>query len=305
MDVAVTGSTGLIGSALVEHLTRGGHRVRRLVRPGSRPVPDDVESDEVEWDPDAGAIDVAALEGIDAVVHLAGEGIADKRWSDAQKRRIRDSRRLGTSLIARTVASLTPRPALLSGSAIGYYGDAGDRLLDETAPAGDDFLAGVVTDWEAAASPAIDAGARVVFLRSGIVLSPDGGVLARQLPFFRFGLGGRSGSGRQYMSWITLDDEVAAIAFLLESPNGSAVFGPVNMVAPNPVTNAEFAKTLGRALHRPTTIIPMIGPRVLFGRELADSLLLGSQRLQPAVLTRAGYEFEHPVLDTALSDLLA
>ncbi|MFZ4517347.1 MAG: TIGR01777 family oxidoreductase [Microthrixaceae bacterium] len=297
MDIAVTGSTGLIGTRLVRDLTAEGHRVLRLVRPGSASAGGDTAT----WDPAGGTIDGAALEGIDAVVHLAGEGIAEKRWTDEQKARILSSRTEGTGLLARTLASLDRPPAVfLSGSAIGYYGDTGDRPTDESGPAGDDFPARVCVEWEAAAAPAVEAGLRVVYLRTGIVLDSDGGALARQLPFFRFGLGGRAGSGRQYLSWITLRDEVRAIRFLL----GAGPAGPVNLTAPEPVTNAEFTKGLGRVLGRPTTILPMFGPRLLFGRELADSLLLTSQRVVPAALEAAGFTFEDPELEGALRAVL-
>lgn len=295
MKIAVTGSSGLIGSALVAHLLDIGHQVIRVVRTATD------EPDAIRWDPDAGEIDAAGLEGVDAVVNLAGEGIADHRWTPAQKRRIHDSRRRGTELLAATLAGLDrPPQVLLSGSAIGIYGDTGATPTDETAEVADDFLATVCIDWEAATAAAAAAGIRVAFLRTGIVLSPDGGALAKQLPFFKVGLGGRSGSGRQWQSWISLDDEVGAITWLLDHP----VSGPVNLVAPGAVTNAEFASTLGAVLHRPTTIIPMIGPRALYGRELADSLLLTSQRIEPGVLTDGGYEFRHPELDGALRDLL-
>jgi uncharacterized protein (TIGR01777 family) len=296
MDIAVTGSTGLIGRRLTAELTDAGHRVLRLVRPGAAPGPDTAS-----WDPAAGTIDAGALEGIDAVVHLAGEGIAEKRWTDDQKRRILTSRTDSTRLLAETLAGLSHPPAtLLSGSAIGFYGDTGDRPTDESGPAGSDFLARVCVQWEAAAEPAVEAGIRVAFLRTGIVLDAHGGALARQLPFFRLGLGGRAGSGRQYMSWISLDDEVEAIRFLLDAD----VAGPVNLTAPNPVTNAEFTTTLGRVLRRPTTVLPMFGPRLLFGRELADSLLLTSQRVVPAVLEGAGYRFRHAELEPALRAVL-
>jgi uncharacterized protein (TIGR01777 family) len=290
MRVVITGASGLIGTALSERLSGDGHEVVPLRRPDG-------------WDPDAGTIDTNLLQAADAVVHLAGEGIGEKRWTDEQKARIRDSRTRGTRLIAETLAGLDGGPrVLLSGSAIGYYGDTGDTAVDETAPAGHDFLASVCVDWEAAAAPAVDAGLRVVWLRTGIVLSPKGGALARQLPFFRLGLGGRSGSGRQYQSWISLDDEVGAICHLLGRDDLS---GPFNLTAPEPVTNGEFARTLGRVLRRPTTIIPMFGPRLLFGRELADSLLLASQRVLPAALESSGYTFTHTKLDAALRDLLA
>lgn len=296
MDIAVTGASGLIGRALTRRLTDGGHRVLRLVRPGSTGG-----SDTAAWDPVAATIDSASLEGIDAVVHLAGEGIAEKKWTADQQARILDSRVDGTTLLATALAGLETKPSVfLSGSAIGYYGDTGDRPTDETGPAGHDFPARVCVAWEAAASPAVDAGIRTAFLRTGIVMSTDGGALAKQLPFFKLGLGGRAGSGRQYQSWITLNDEIRAIEFLLTAE----LTGPVNLTAPNPATNSEFTKTLGRVLGRPTTILPMFGPRLLYGRELADSLLLTSQRIVPAALTDAGFAFDDPELEGALRSVL-
>ena len=296
MDIAVTGASGLIGTALTRSLAAHGHRVLRLVRSAGG------GSDTVRWDPAAGTVDAAGLEGVDAVVHLAGEGIGEKRWSAEQKEKIRSSRTLGTALIANTLAGLQrPPKVLLSGSAIGFYGDTGDRVVDETAPAGTDYLASVCVDWEAAAAPAVEAGIRTAFLRTGIVLSPDGGALGKVLPIYKLGGGGRSGSGRQWWSWISLDDEVAAIEFLLTAD----MAGPVNLVAPNPVTNAEYTKALGRAVHRPTTITPMFGPRLLLGKELADSLLLTSTRVAPAALISAGFQFGQPDLDGALRSLLA
>lgn len=294
MEIAITGASGLIGGALVRRLEADGHHVLRLVRRTP-------QEGEAHWDPAAGTIDAGALDGIDAVVHLAGEGIGEKRWTAEQKTKIRTSRVQGTSLLAAAIADLDRPPAtFVVGSAIGYYGDTGDRAVDETAPPGDDFLASICVDWESAARPATVAGIRTVLARTGIVLSVDGGALARQLPFFKLGLGGRSGNGRQYQSWISIDDEAAALAWLLTAE----VDGPVNLTAPEPVTNAEFAKTLGRVLHRPTTIIPMAGPRLLFGRELADALLLTSALVTPSVLTTHGFEFSHPKLDAALTDLL-
>ncbi|MFZ4668367.1 MAG: TIGR01777 family oxidoreductase [Microthrixaceae bacterium] len=296
MDIAVTGASGLIGRALTRHLTDGGHRVLRLVRPGAAGG-----TDTAVWDPVAGTIDAASLEGVDAVVHLAGEGIAEKKWTVEQKARILDSRVDGTTLLATTLAGLEAKPAVfLSGSAIGFYGDTGDRPTDESGPAGTDFPASVCVAWEAAAAPAVDAGIRTAFLRTGIVMSTDGGALAKQLPFFKMGLGGRAGSGRQYQSWITLNDEVRAIEFLLDAD----VAGPVNLTAPNPSTNSEFTKMLGKVLGRPTTILPMFGPRLLYGRELADSLLLTSQRIVPAALTDAGFAFDDPELEGALRSVL-
>lgn len=294
MHIAVTGSSGLIGTALCDRLTTNGHIVRRVVRSNGG-------SDTVTWDPAAGTIDSAALDGVEAVVHLAGEGIGDKRWTPAQKAVIRTSRTLGTGLLARALATMPSPPSVfLSGSAIGWYGERGSDPLDETEPAGDDFLASVVTDWEASTRPAADAGIRTALLRTGIVLSPTGGALKRQLGVFKAGLGGRFGSGRQYQSWISIDDEVAAIEWLLTNE----VSGPVNLTAPAPVSNAVFTKTLGAALHRPTFVIPMAGPRILFGRELADALLLTSQNVIPRVLNDGGFVFRHPSLDSALRDLL-
>lgn len=298
MDVAITGSSGLIGTHLRRALESAGHRVLRVVRRASGSP----ATDEALWDIEAGTIDAAAFEGIDAVVHLAGEGIGEQRWTPEQKRRIRESRTQGTALLASTLAGLQRPPSrLLSGSAVGYYGDTGDRPTDETGRAGTGFLPDVVVAWEAAAAPATDAGIATTFLRTGVVLSPKGGALARQVPFFKFGLGGRSGSGRQYVSWIDIDDHLAATIWLLDAD----VDGPVNLTAPNPVTNAEFSATLGRALKRPTTIIPMFGPRLLFGRELADTLLLESQRVVPARLLDAGFEFRYPKLDASLAHLLS
>jgi uncharacterized protein (TIGR01777 family) len=298
MDIAVTGASGLIGTALSQALSAGGHTPIPVVRPGSR-RPSGVAC--IAWDPSTGTIDSEAFEGLDAVVHLAGEGIGDRRWTAQQKRRILDSRTQGTSLLAAALAGLrNPPPVLLSGSAIGYYGDTGETPTDEHGTTGDDFPARVCIAWEAATRPAEDAGIRVGHLRTGIVLSARGGALARQLPLFRWGLGGRAGSGRQWQSWISIDDEVGAIVHLLTAE----VSGPVNLTAPNTVTNGELTKTLGSVLHRPTTVLPMLGPRLLFGREMADSLLLTSQRVMPAVLMASGYRFEHPELRGALEHLL-
>lgn len=298
MDIAVTGSTGLIGTRLVRALEGDGHRVLRMVRPDSAGAGPDTAA----WDPSHGTIDDGALEGIDAVVHLAGVGIADSRWTDEQKGRIMASRTSGTTLLADTLAGLSSPPAvLLSGSAIGYYGDHGDDTIDEATGPGDDFPARVCVQWETCARPAATAGIRVAYLRTGIVQATEGGALAKQLPFFKLGLGGKVGSGRQWVSWISIDDEVRAIQFLLDHD----VSGPVNLVAPEPVTNAEYTKALGGVLHRPTTILPITGPRLLYGRELADSLLLTSQRVTPSVLAGAGFEFSHPDLRGALEDLLA
>ncbi len=296
MDVAVTGASGFIGSALVRALGDAGHEVRRLVRRAP------AASGEVGWDPAAGTIDAAGLAGVDAVVNLAGEGIASRRWSDDQKRRIGDSRTASTHLIAQTVAEMDPRPrVLLSGSAIGYYGHRGDQELTETSPPGDDFLAGVCVDWEASVRPAVDAGVRTACLRTGIVLDPHGGALSRMLPLFHLGVGGPFGRGRQWWSWISLADEVGAILHLLSAE----VAGAVNLTAPTPVENAELTRTLGRVLGRPAVVpVPRIGPSLLLGTELAQSLLYDSIRVVPAALSDAGYAFRHPRLEMALRDML-
>ena len=296
MEIAVTGASGLIGSALCASLRADGHRVRPLVRRGAT-------GDAIAWDPAAGTIDAASLEGVDAVVHLAGAGIGDKRWTDAYKREVLESRTKGTHLLASTLASLDRKPkVMVSGSAIGYYGDTGDNVVDESAPAGRDFLADVCVAWEAAASPAAEAGIRVPLLRTGIVLSPNGGALKKLLPLFKMGLGGRMGSGRQWMSWISIDDEVRAIRWLLDNE----VSGPVDAVAPNPVTNRDLTTVLAKVLHRPALFpVPSFGPKLLLGSELADALLFTSQRVQPGVLVAGGFEFGDPDLEGALRRLLA
>ncbi len=241
MDVVITGSSGLIGSALRPALAAAGHRPIRLVR---RPA---AGADEIRWDPDAGVLDGEALEGIDAVVNLGGAGIGAKRWNDSYKKVLVESRTRGTSLLASTLAGLTTPPkVLLSGSAIGYYGDRGDTVLTEASPPADDFLGNLCVKWEAAAQSAVDAGIRTVFLRTGIVQSPDGGALTKTLPLFKFFLGGKFGSGEQYLSWIHLDDIVKALIFLLDTD----VSGPVNLTAPNPVTNAAYTEAIGSVLGR-------------------------------------------------------
>jgi uncharacterized protein (TIGR01777 family) len=300
MQIAITGASGLIGTALAAALRADGHAVRPLVRPeGGRAGAEGA----VVWDPAAGTIDAAGLEGVDAVVHLAGAGIGDKRWSDVRKHEIRASRTRGTDLLARTLAGLDRPPAvLLSGSAIGYYGDRGDEVVTEHSAPGDDFLADVVQAWEAAAAPAAEAGIRTVFLRSGIVLARHGGVLPRLALPFRLFLGGRLGSGRQWVSWVALDDEVGAVRFLLDRDD---IAGPVNVVAPQPVTNAELAKALGAALHRPAAVpVPAFGPRMVLGREMADELLFASQRVRPGVLVDAGYPYRHVAIAGALDAIL-
>jgi uncharacterized protein (TIGR01777 family) len=293
VDVAVTGSHGLVGSALVPALTEAGHRAVRVVRgtPAGR--------DEMEWDPPAGVIDAAGLEGIDAVVHLAGAGIGDKRWTPERKRLILESRTTSTDLLARTVAGLAHQPAvLISVSGVDYYGPHGDETISEQFPRGTGFLADVCARWEAATKPAEDAGIRVVRSRTGPVLSADGGVLARLLLPFRMGLGGRVGSGEQYFSWIALDDHIGAILHLLTLDDAA---GAYNHTAPNPVTNRVFTETLGRVLHRPTMIpTPLLPLKLRYGSELVDELLLTGQRVLPERLEGTGYRFAHPTLEEAL-----
>ena len=296
MDVVVTGASGLIGSALVPALWEAGHTVRRLVRrPPEAP-------DEVRWDPEAGTIDADGLAGVDAAVHLAGEGIAEKRWTPEQKRRLLESRTKGTGLLARTLAGLDPKPrVLLSGSAIGFYGDRGEETLTEESPPGTGFLPDLVQRWEAAAQPAVDAGIRTVFLRTGVVLSPKGGAMGKTLPLFKLGLGGPVGDGSTWWSWISIDDQVGAIVHLLEAD----VSGPVNLTAPNPVRHGAYAKAQGRALHRPAVLpVPRFAPKLLLGSELAGSLLGDSARIRPTRLEASGYEFRHPTIDEAMVALL-
>jgi uncharacterized protein (TIGR01777 family) len=309
MRIVVTGASGLLGSALVPALRADGHAVVTLVRREPR------GPDEARWDPDGGQLDASVLAGVDAVVHLAGAGIGDHRWTESYRQKILDSRVHGTRLLADTLAARqragstgdtageAGRPVvLLSASGTGWYGVSADQPVDETAPAGTGFLADVVRAWEAATAPAADAGVRVCLLRSGVVLAGRGGVLARQLPLFRLGVGGRLGSGRQWVSWISLDDWVAATRFLLAP--GLAVAGPVNLVAPGAVTGAEFAHTLGAVLRRPAILpVPRLALRAVVGG-LADEAALASQRVVPRVLTDAGYQFRHPELAGALLAVL-
>jgi uncharacterized protein len=294
--VVVTGSHGRIGTALCAALTADGSQITRLVR--SSPGPQDAV-----WDIAAGTIDAAKLEGADAVVHLAGEGIADAKWTAEQKRKVLDSRTQGTALLAKTVAALTKKPTVFaSGSAIGFYGDRGDEVLDETSKPGTGFLAEVCTAWEASASAAAEAGIRTVFLRTGVVQSTTGGALQKQLLPFKLGIGGRLGSGKQYVPWITLQDEVAAIRHVLAT---ASLRGPVNLTAPNPVTNADYTKALGKAVHRPTLLpIPLLALKVRFGDELVREALLSSARVVPKALLGSGFQFAHPELGEALGYLL-
>jgi uncharacterized protein (TIGR01777 family) len=290
--VAISGATGLIGGALAARLRARNVRVRRLVRTARPQSPDDIV-----WDPMRGVLAPSDLEGADAVVHLAGEPLAH-RWTDTRKRAIRESRVRGTELVARTVAALDRRPrVLLSGSAIGIYGDRGDESLDEESALGSGFLAAVAREWEAASAAAADAGVRVVLLRTGIVLSPHGGALERLLLPFRLGVGGPIGSGRQWMSWISLDDQVRAMEHALAT---TGLHGPVNLVSPNPVTNAEFAATLGRVLSRPALVpVPALALELAYG-EMARATILAGQRVLPKALLRTEFHFAHPTLDDAL-----
>lgn len=297
MRVAITGSSGFIGTALSRRLTEAGHQLVRLVR---RPP---ANTEEVQWDPAVGRLSAADLDGVQAVVNLAGVGIAEGRWSEEQKRLLVSSRIDSTTLLARTLAAMDQPPAvLLSGSAVGYYGSQGGHVLNEQSPAGTSFLARLCQDWEAATEPARAAGIRVAHLRTGVVLDSKGGALAKMLPLFRLGLGGPFGSGRDYWSWISLQDEVGAIEFLLQA----AVEGPVNLTAPEPVTNKDLTRALAKALRRPAVFpVPKFGPRLLLGRELADELLFSSVRVRPQVLVDTGYPFRHPQLPDALAAMLA
>lgn len=297
MKVLISGSHGLVGKALISSLVEDGHEVVRLVRGGHT-----LGQLEIEWHPNQGRIDAQRLEGFDAVFHLAGESIASGRWTDEKKRTIRDSRTKGTSLLSETIAQLSQPPAVfISASAIGYYGNRGDEELTEESAPGNDFLSSVCVEWEQATRPASEKGIRTILARFGIILDLNGGALAKMLTPFRMGIGGQVGDGRQWMSWIALDDVINALKFLLLD---SAVHGPVNIVAPNPVTNAEFTKTLGRVLSRPTFFpVPAFGARLAFG-EMADALLLSSQRVDPAVLEERGFAPYWPRLEPALQNLL-
>ena len=299
MRIVISGSSGLIGSALVSSLRTQGHTVVRLVRRAAQGDGD------IQWDPANGTLDRASIVGADAVINLSGAGIGDRRWTEAYKRELLDSRLRTTELLATTIAAIDSpdqRPSVfLSGSAIGWYGPRGDEELTEASSPGSTFLADICAQWEAATGAAEAAGVRTAHLRTGIVLTPAGGALKKQLPLFKLGLGGRFGRGDQWQSWISLDDEVAAIQFLLTAD----VSGAVNLTAPHPVTNQEFTRTLGKVLKRPTVVpIPSFGPKLLLGGELADALLFTGQRVLPARLGAAGFEFRHPTLEVALRALL-
>ncbi|MGI9000711.1 MAG: TIGR01777 family oxidoreductase [Pseudonocardia sp.] len=292
MRVVIAGSSGLIGTALVAHLREAGHDVLRLVR-RARAAPD-----ERGWDPPAGRVDAGTFDGVDAVVSLGGAGIADRPWSGARKQLVRDSRNVPTEVLAAAVAEHGV-PAFLSGSAVGYYGHTGGRAVDEDAPSGAGFLAEVCRDWEAATAAARDGGARVALLRTGLVLAPAGGLLGRLRPLFKGFLGGRLGSGRQYMSWVSLDDEVGAIRFVLEHPD---IAGPVNLTGPTPVTNAEFTTALAAAVGRPAPFVavPAFAIKGALGA-MGEEMLLFGQRAVPAKLQAAGYRFHHHGVGEALA----
>jgi uncharacterized protein (TIGR01777 family) len=288
--IAITGASGLIGTALVGYLKSEGHTVQRLVR---RPV---VAADEIQWDPKTGYVDIEALRGVDAIIHLAGVTIGDKRFSKKVKTEILNSRLLGTTAIAQAVNEVKPQ-VFISASAIGWYGESGNRAVIESDRVGDDFLAAVCREWEAAADLA--TGTRVVKIRTGLVLDPTGGALGRMLPLFRFGLGGKLGNGKQWWSWITLHDTIRAIVFLLESK----ISGPVNLTSPNPVTNQEFTSALARAMHRPALFpAPTIALKLVLGE--FSRQILGSKKVIPNTLTEAGFTWDYPHITSALTALI-
>jgi hypothetical protein len=298
MKILISGASGLVGAKLVPALTSHGHEVVRLVRDKAK-----AQGDAAFWDPKGGFIDPGAISSCDAAVNLAGESIAAGRWTANRKRAIRESRVDATTTIAKAFSALERKPrVLVNASAVGYYGSRGDEWLDESSSSGrGDFLSGVCRDWEAATEPARRAGVRVVMTRFGVILSKRGGALATMLTPFKLGLGGRIGDGQQYMSWIAIDDVIGAI---LHSLGTEALAGPVNMVAPNPATNAEFTKTLGKVISRPTLFpMPAFAAKLVFG-EMGEELLLGSQRVRPAKLLESGYVFKYPELETALRHVL-
>ena len=296
MKAALTGASGLLGPRLIESLRADGHETLRLVRR----VP--TAPDEVRWDPRSGEVDLDGLSGADAIIHLAGANLGGRPWTPAYKREVMDSRVMGTSAIAQAVAGMQPRPrVLLSMSGVGYYGNQGDRLLDETDRPGENYIAQIAQRWEAQTAPAADAGTRVVQLRTGVVVSGRGGALGRLLPLFRLGLGGRVGTGKQYWSWISLTDYVRAVRFLLDRED---ISGPVNVCAPEPVTNAELTRTIAKVVHRPAVFaVPGFALRLPL-RDFAEDLL-GGQRVAPRRLLDAGFEFDHTTFEPALRAELA
>ena len=295
--IAVTGASGLVGRRLVAVLRDRGYQVLRLVRRAT------ASDDEVRWNPSEGTIDLEGLSGVTGVIHLAGDNVASGRWTEAKKAKIRDSRVHGTELLAGALAKLSSKPkVMVSASAIGYYGPRGDEELLESSPSGTGFLASVCREWEGATRAAQDAGVRVVHARIGVVFAKEGGALAKMKTPFMLGVGGRVGDGSQYMSWITLDDVVAALVFALED---ETLEGPVNLVAPTPVTNAELTTTLGRVLKRPTILpVPKFALRLGAGAQMADEMLIASTRVVPAVLQAHGFHWEHPTLEPALRSVL-
>jgi len=295
MRIVIAGASGLVGSALVPLLKAEGAEVTRLVRSAA-------SAGEIEWRPDRGSIDAPALEGFNAVINLAGDGIANGRWTEEKKRRILDSRVNGTRLLSETMAKLSRKPkTFINASAVGFYGSRGDELVDENSGPGEGFLASVCRQWESATALAEQVGIRVVKIRLGVILTKNGGIMGSMLRPFKLGLGGKVGSGKQIISWVAMDDVVAAINFILHN---ESLRGPINVVAPRPVTNEEFTKTLGRVLSRPTFMaMPAFAARLAFG-EMADAMMLSSTRVAPKVLNGAGFRFQFPELEGAVRAVL-
>ncbi|CAB4595575.1 unannotated protein [freshwater metagenome] len=288
--VAISGASGLIGGALVAHLKSEGHTVQKLVRRAT------ISPEEISWDPKAGTVDLTALEGVDAVIHLAGAGVGDKRWTKSYRAEILNSRLLGTTTIAKAVATVKPK-VFISASAMGWYGETGNRAVTENDRAGNDFLSAVCREWESAADLAGDV--RTVKLRTGLVLDPTGGALGKMIPLFRFGLGGKLGSGKQWWSWVTLHDVVRAITFSMQNP----ISGPINLTTPNPSTNQEFTAALARAMHRPALFpVPAIALKIAFGGFSEE--MLGSKKVLPEALLASGFTFDYPHLGGAISALV-
>ena len=290
MKIAIAGASGLVGSALIPALQAQGNQITKLVRSSPR-------AGEIEWHPNQDQVDASALEGFDIIINLAGENIAGGRWTDEQKRKIRDSRVNGTHLLSEAIAKMQRKPrAFVCASATGFYGDRDDEVLDEQSESGGGFLAGVCREWELACDLAVKAGVRVVNLRFGPILAREGGMLSKLLTPFKMGMGGKVGSGRQYISWVSLEDSVNAVVLAV---NDESIRGPINVVSPNPVTNEEFTKTLGHVLNRPTALaMPAFAARLAFG-EMADEMLLVSQRVMPKKLNASGFEFKYPKLEEA------
>jgi len=288
--IAISGASGLIGTALVGHLRSEGHTVQRLVRRKAQ------APDEIQWDPASNSVDIDALTGVDAIIHLAGANVGDHRWTKKYRAEILNSRLLGTTAISHAVTTVAPK-VFISASAIGYYGETGNRAVTESDRGGDDFLAAVCREWEAAADLA--SNTRVVKIRTGLVLEPTGGALGRMLPLFRFGIGGKLGSGKQWWSWITLHDQIRAICHLLESE----ISGPVNLTSPNPVTNQEFTAALARALHRPALLpVPGFALKIALGGFSTE--ILGSKKVLPQALLDSGFTFDYPHITSALDELV-